>query len=384
MSGKDDYNEFDALFGRFFNNQQDNDKGIGAFVAPSLSNLQRPVNPYLSKTGPQKSRSSSQNGYPTLVLNNLSHYVQLQSDPKDVIAHAQHFLEAENCREMEACLGKSTDYASPIVSDVNAGKIRGYYFEESKYCEFSLNVGHSESQLYLEGRRLDGCAFVFTNVWNSMVQSLSEAGLVESEDDDDMTMGDYLDELFDSDSEDMDIEEMCQMDLGGCPETVQTMIDELSDINYQETYASKLAYNCRNEQNKEAIMEHSQQLFDTIIESIMCNITLAYFISSQLPLYRSLAVLLNTIFETQLDSLDITTEQFEVLVAATKKWGLPAQSQDGPITNCEQIAGLLSEQLSRCVPHSVSQKAQEDLQTLQSDSPYACVQMNISDALMAC
>merc|ERR1712156_871313 len=80
-----------------------------------------------------------------------------------------------------------------------------------------------------------------------------------------------------------------------------------------------------------------QKLFDTIIESIMCNITFAYLISSQLPLYRSLAVLLNTIFETQLDNLDVSTEQYEVLVAATKKWGL-SQSEDGPITTSEQIA----------------------------------------------
>merc|ERR1712048_402534 len=106
--------------------------------------------------------------------------------------------------------------------------------------------------------------------------------LDSEDDDDDLEMADYLDELFDSDSEDMDIEEMCQLDLGGCSKTVQTMIDELSDVNFQETYASKLAFNCRNQQNREAIMAHKQKLFDTIIESIMCNITFAYLISKQL------------------------------------------------------------------------------------------------------
>jgi len=385
MSVNDNLKEFDALFGRF--HIQDNDKGVGANGVGPIIGLQKTVQLHKDTHQTQTQLSSMTDSGVTHPLQHQTHFVQIISDPRDVMIACEHFLREQDRRELEASLGEMIDFSSPLIIDHEEGKIRGYFFEESRYCEFALHVEQVDGQLFLEGRRLDGCAFVFTNVWNIMINTLSRDFLVESpyDDflDDDMDVDDFLDDIFQSDSEDMDmkdIQELFRMDLGSSSETVKTMIDELSDINFQETSAAKLAFKCRDQENKAAIMEHSQQLFDAIIESIMCNIALAFFFSSQLPLYRSLAVLLNTIFQTQLDHLNVTPEQYEVLVAATKHWGMqgPLESEAGQMTTSEQIAGIFSKQLSRCPMTLISEKAREDLCTLQAESPFQSVQENIS------
>merc|ERR1719461_2749489 len=108
----------------------------------------------------------------------------------------------------------------------------------------------------------------------------------------------------------------------------------MKDPSFRESCASTLAYNCANQDNKTVVMAFGQELFDTLIACIFCSLATCYY--SQLPFYRSAAMLLDTMFDNHAVG-GVSTEQYEALVKAMYSWAVGSQDTQGEITNSEEI-----------------------------------------------
>lgn len=357
----------------YYSDVHDGYKSVGHAIAPPAwqSSLVNPKPCFALETTPQQfhyQRQSQAQSFPVANLSQMTNFAFLQSDPEEALEQCAEHLRERNM----------TNFTTM------PGSITGYFFQNNSNVKFNLRVKtRGEESYVLHAMRMSGDAFVFNNFWRALVADLVEKLMVEEEDEEvDSDASWAMDILFTDDEDDMDLDLNLNQDqylkLKNDTDTVKVMIDDMKDPSFREACASTLAYNCANQDNLIVVMAFGQELFDTLIACIFCSMATCYY--SQLPFYRSAAMLLDTMFENKAVQM-VSNEQYDALVAATKSWAVASQNNQGEITNSEEIATILSKQLVRCAPRSLSEKALEELQHIQQFTTFSGVRTHVGTAL---
>lgn len=357
----------------YYSDVHDGYKSVGHAIAPPAwqSSLVNPKPCFALETTPQQfhyQRQSQAQSFPVANLSQMTNFAFLQSDPEEALEQCAEHLRERNM----------TNFTQ------TSGSIIGYFFQNNSNVKFNLRVKtRGEENYVLHAMRMKGDAFIFNNFWRALVADLTEKLLIEEDEDEaDSDASWAMDILFTDDEDDMDLDLDLNQDhflkLKNDTDTVKVMIDDMKDPSFRETCASTLAYNCANQDNLHVVMAFGQELFDTLIACIFCSMATCYY--SQLPFYRSAAMLLDTMFENQAVRM-VSTDQFEALVEATKSWSVASQNNQGEITNSEEIATILSKQLARCSVRHLSEKTVEELRHIQQNTAFSVVRANVGNAL---
>jgi len=193
---------------------------------------------------------------------------------------------------------------------------------------------------------------------------------------------DEFDFLESSDEEDglpgLDLDEAKFLNLHDSPELVEQWYEDLENPNFMQQTLLQLAWNCQNAENFKVVAgeNQAQQLFDTIITCMIA--TAADFC---LPIARCASLLISQIVDAH--DVQVSDEQFNVLVQTLVRWSLKNQSQEHKckLTSSEEVASILSEQMSKMAPRAVDYK--ETLERVYLQAPYECVRANLHNVIRA-
>lgn len=309
-------------------------------------------------------RRQSNQQYPPAILTSFN-IVKILTTPNECIHACERFLGERP---------ETVNYESQL----HKGMIHGYYFEKAANVKYILQIREKDDEYYLDATREQGCGFLLGRFWTALVDFLAETEVVETEDED-LTDMDFLasleddmdmDEDSESELETLDLE---YLDLSQSDEALNALIEDIEDPNFKDSSAQTLAHNINKQQNQEVIMQNGQKVFDTVNSSMKSSLQSKHN-GPELPFYRAVAILLDCIL--QQGQIDVSVDQYETMVAATKTWALGSQ-QMGEINQSEEIATILSKQLSRCVPDYYSPQTQADLLQMRG-CRFAGVQRNVN------
>merc|ERR1739838_947597 len=175
-------------------------------------------------------------------------------------------------------------------------------------------------------------------------RALQQSGYTQDDESEDESEYD-----FESDSEDgfgLDLlQESKFLKLGEEPELIDQMFEDLSNPNFMQQTLLLLAWNCQDAQNFQAVTgeNQAQQLFDTIIACMIS--TAADFC---LPIARCASLLVSQLVDTH--DINVTKEQFDVLVQTLVQWSITNQDNEQKLTTSEEVASILSSQMSKMAP----------------------------------
>lgn len=310
-----------------------------------------------------QARRVSNQQYPTAILTSFN-IVRIFTTPDECMHACERFL------------GERPETVN-FETQKHQGLIHGYFFEKAANVKYILQIKQKDDEYYLDATRENGCGFLLGRFWTALVDFLAEMEIVESEDDE-MTDFDLLASLGEDMDEDSDTEldllDLEYLDLSQSDEALNALIEDIEDPNFKNSSAQTLAHNINKQQNQEVIMQNGQKVFDTVNSSMKCSLQ-SHHNEPELPFYRAVAILLDCIL--QQGQIDVSADQYETMVAATKTWALGSEQQMGEIDTSEEIATILSKQLSRCAPDYFSPQTQADLLQMRG-CPFAGVQRNVS------
>jgi len=100
-----------------------------------------------------------------------------------------------------------------------------------------------------------------------------------------------------------------------------------------------------------------------------------------LPIARCASLLISQIVDAH--DIQVSDEQFNVLVQTLVRWSLKNHSNEhkSKLTSSEEIAAILSHQMSKMAPRAVDYK--ETLERVYLQAPYDCVRANLHNVIRA-
>jgi len=100
-----------------------------------------------------------------------------------------------------------------------------------------------------------------------------------------------------------------------------------------------------------------------------------------LPITRCASLLISQIVDAH--DVEVSDEQFNVLVQTLVRWSLKNQSEEhkSKLTSSEEVASILSQQMSKMAPRAVNYK--ETLERVYLQAPYDCVRSNLHNVIRA-
>merc|ERR1740122_221466 len=98
-----------------------------------------------------------------------------------------------------------------------------------------------------------------------------------------------------------------------------------------------------------------------------------------LPIARCASLLISQIVDAH--DVQVSDEQFNVLVQTLVRWSLKNQEYKTKLTSSEEIASILSQQMSKMAPRAVNYK--ETLERVYLQAPYDCVRTNLHNVIQA-
>jgi len=255
--------------------------------------------------------------------------------------------------------------------------IRGGLFDETRFVEYNMKMFTFGGRLGLKLDIQEGDRLAIQTFWNELNRALQQSGYTESQDDESEDESEYD---FESDSEDgfgLDLlQESKFLKLGEEPELIDQMFEDLSNPNFMQQTLLLLAWNCQDAQNFQAVTgdNQAQQLFDTIIACMIS--TAADFC---LPIARCASLLVSQLVDTH--DINVTKEQFDVLVQTLVQWSINNQDNEQKLTSSEEVASILSSQMSKMAPLAADWK--DTLQQVYTQAPYDSVRANLHEVIRA-
>jgi len=350
-----------------FNYQRDSYKSMGMPMVPRSMGMAPPSMWHSSLENPKMQFQLTSSQFPLAILSQMTNFAFLQSTPDETINQCIEYLTERNMTNF-------TQFTGGVV---------GYFFQNNSHVKFNLSIKvreGGEDDHILHAMRMGGDAFIFNDFWRGLLADLEEKQLIETdeEESDASWAMDFIQFSDDEDDMDIDLNQDQYLKFTEDTDTVKFMIDDMKDPSFRESCAATLAYNCANQDNRTVVMAYGQELFDALIACIFCSMATCYYV--QLPFYRSAAMLLDTMFDNQAVQM-VSAEQYEALVSATKSWSVRSQYNQGEITNSEEIATILSRQLIRCAPRSLSNNVLDVLREIEHKSEFDSVKTNVLEAL---
>jgi len=260
-------------------------------------------------------------------------------------------------------------------ADQTAYVIRGGVFDENRYVEYRFSLFTNGGTLGLSLDILDGFAPAVQEFWKQLQRALQEqeftAEPVESDSEEDLG---YLD----SDDEEMDLDLLDTkfLKVGESPELVEQWFEDLSNPNFMQQTLLLLAWNCQDAQNFQVVTDgkQAQKLFDMLIA---CMIATAA--DCCLPIVRCASVLVSQLVESH--DINISDEQFNVLVQTLVQWTISQNENENRLTSSQEVASLLSSQMSKMATLAVNWK--DTLEQVYTQAPYDCVRENLHKVIRA-
>jgi len=260
-------------------------------------------------------------------------------------------------------------------ADRTAYVIRGGVFVENRYVEYRFRLFTYGGKLGLSLDILDGFAPAVQEFWKQLQRALQEqqftAEPVESDSEEDLG---YLD----SDDEEMDLDLLDTkfLKVGESPELVEQWFEDLSNPSFMQQTLLLLAWNCQDAQNFQVVTDgkQAQKLFDTLIACMIA--TAADFC---LPIARCASVLVSQLVESH--DINISDEQFNVLVQTLVQWTISQNENENRLTSSQEVASLLSSQMSKMATLAVNWK--DTLEQVYTQAPYDCVRENLHKVIRA-
>lgn len=260
-------------------------------------------------------------------------------------------------------------------ADRTAYVIRGGLFVENRYVEYRFRLFTYGGKLGLSLDILDGFAPAVQEFWKQLQRALQEqdflAEHVESDSEEDLG---YLD----SDDEEMDLDLLDTkfLKVGESPELVEQWFEDLSNPSFMQQTLLLLAWNCQDAQNFQVVTDgkQAQKLFDTLIA---CMIATAA--DCCLPIVRCASVLVSQLVESH--DINISDEQFNVLVQTLVQWTISQNENENRLTSSQEVASLLSSQMSKLATLAVNWK--DTLEQVYTQAPYDCVRENLHKVIRA-
>eukprot|EP00493_Phyllostaurus_siculus_P001285 UN01293 len=264
-----------------------------------------------------------------------------------------------------------------VQVDRTNSRIRGGLFDETRFVEYNMKMFTFGGRLGLKLDIQEGDRLAIQTFWNELNRALQQSGYTESQDDESEDESEYD---FESDSEDgfgLDLlQESKFLKLGEEPELIGQMFEDLSNPNFMQQTLLLLAWNCQDAQNFQAVTgeNQAQQLFDTIIACMIS--TAADFC---LPIARCASLLVSQLVDTH--DINVTKEQFDVLVQTLVQWSINNQDNEQKLTSSEEVASILSSQMSKMAPLAADWK--DTLQQVYTQAPYDSVRANLHEVIRA-
>jgi len=260
-------------------------------------------------------------------------------------------------------------------ADRTAYVIRGGVFVENRYVEYRFRLFTNGGKLGLSLDIIDGFSPAVQEFWKQLQRALQEqeftAEPVESDSEEDLG---YLD----SDDEEMDLDLLDTkfLKVGESPELVEQWFEDLSNPNFMQQTLLLLAWNCQDAQNFQVVTDgkQAQKLFDTLIACMIA--TAADFC---LPIARCASVLVSQLVESH--DINISDEQFNVLVQTLVQWTISQNENENRLTSSQEVASLLSSQMSKMATLAVNWK--DTLEQVYTQAPYDCVRENLHKVIRA-
>lgn len=158
---------------------------------------------------------------------------------------------------------------------------------------------------------------------------------------------------------------------------VDSLMEDLQDQNFMMHSILLLAWNCQLQQNLETISSagQAQQLFDAIITCLVASAA-----DFCLPIARSASLLVHQLVDT--GAIKITEAQFEVLVNTIVQWTIQNSGDSDTITQSEEIAQLLTSQLTK-LDVAANSAVRAQLQEVYTRAPFQSVRQNIKPLVEA-
>jgi len=291
-------------------------------------------------------------------IETLTTFVEITGEPEETLQAVVEFLRSQQQTNFKLMLDTAT--------------VLGYYFQEAQWVQYQLQICECEDRVLLNATRLEGFAPLFSQLWNGLVSNLGEQCFTWEQIDDDEPLN--LDFLMDSDEEDSDfsMEDMSFLDLQDDPSVVESLIDDISDPNFQVESGMCLAWNCEKSENLEHITgDHAQQLFNSVMVSLVQ--TAADFC---LPMHRCASQLVAKLIEQ--NAVEVSEEQYETLVSIMVQWAI-SNGQSNQVTESEEIATILSQQLPRFPV--ISNRISDALEQVRCQTEFAPVRENVDRCL---
>jgi hypothetical protein len=255
--------------------------------------------------------------------------------------------------------------------------IRGGLFDETRFVEYQVKIFAFKGRLGICLEIQKGFAPSVQEFWNELQQELKEKDLLDVQDEESDCESDFLESSDEEDGlPDLDLDEAKFLNLHESPELVEQWKEDLENPNFMQQTLLQLAWNCQNADNFNAVAgdNQAQQLFDTIIACMIA--TAADFC---LPIARCASLLVSQIVDAH--DVQVSDEQFNVLVQTLVRWSLKNQEYKSKLTSSEEIASILSQQMSKMAPRAVNYK--ETLERVYLQAPYDCVRTNLHNVIQA-
>jgi len=255
--------------------------------------------------------------------------------------------------------------------------IRGGLFDETRFVEYQVKIFAFKGRLGICLEIQKGFAPSVQEFWNELQQELKEKELLDVQDEESDCESDFLESSDEEDGlPDLDLDEAKFLNLHESPELVEQWKEDLENPNFMQQTLLQLAWNCQNADNFNAVAgdNQAQQLFDTIIACMIA--TAADFC---LPIARCASLLVSQIVDAH--DVQVSDEQFNVLVQTLVRWSLKNQEYKSKLTSSEEIASILSQQMSKMAPRAVNYK--ETLERVYLQAPYDCVRTNLHNVIQA-
>jgi len=250
-------------------------------------------------------------------------------------------------------------------------------FDETRFVEYQVKIFAFKGRLGICLEIQKGFAPSVQEFWNELQQELKEKDLLEVQDEESDCESDFLESSDEEDGlPDLDLDEAKFLNLHESPELVEQWKEDLENPNFMQQTLLQLAWNCQNAENFNAVAgdNQAQQLFDTIIACMIA--TAADFC---LPIARCASLLISQIVDAH--DVQVSDEQFNVLVQTLVNWSLKNQEHKSKLTSSEEVASILSQQMSKMAPRAINYK--ETLERVYLHAPYDCVRANLHNVIQA-
>jgi len=260
-------------------------------------------------------------------------------------------------------------------------------FDETLFAQFRI-------QIFSHGRDYGVCIHLMdgqaqdavTEFWRKLKIALTTSEFVDQIENEDQLFDDETQSEDDwdlwSDEEEGNLSFALPIPSLNKPNLLQTdhvdsLMEDLQDQNFMMHSILLLAWNCQLQQNLETISSagQAQQLFDAIISCLVASAA-----DFCLPIARSASLLVNQLVET--GAIQITEAQFEVLVNTIVQWTIQNSGDSDTITQSEEIAQLLTSQLSK-FDVAANSVVRAQLEEVYTRAPFQSVRQNIKPLVEA-